>query len=126
MLQFYSPQDELTALREIRMMDAGSGYNTGSGTLEDGGTMISLGSNIRIFSTQTLITRMLSLSRYIHDSYNEIEKDVSLENNHPIYEIWPEAIQYMKDGMSMSDILDKSSEEEILEALRKFETNLQS
>ena len=42
--------------------------------------------------------------------------------SHEINEIWPEAIEYRKQGMSMSDILDKSSEEEILEALRKFET----
>jgi hypothetical protein len=127
MLQFYSPQDELTALREIRMMDAGSGYNTGSG---GGGTgshaSLSSGITGEIFSTQSLINRMLTLSKYVNDSYAEIadNTDPKILSEHPINKIWPEAVEYRKKGMSMSDILDKSSEGEILEALRKFETNL--
>lgn len=121
MLQFYSPQDELTALREIRMMDAGTGYNTGTdtGTGTDIGTD---GSAVHPFSVQSLINRMLILSKYVNDSYVEIQSNSDLADSHPINKIWPEAIEYRKSGMSMSDILDKSSEEEILEALRKFET----
>lgn len=124
MLQFYSPQDELTALREIRMMDAGTGYNTGTG---GGGTETGIGTETmivdgRVFSVQSLINRMLVLSKYVNDSYVEIQNNPVSMASHAINEIWPEAIEYRKQGMSMSDILDKSSEEEILEALRKFET----
>ena len=46
MLQFYSPQDELTALREIRMMDANSGYNTGTGGTGTGTASTSSGAEI--------------------------------------------------------------------------------
>lgn len=126
MLQFYSPQDELTALREIRMMDAGSGYNTGSGGSGTGSHSSLSTVTGEIFSTQSLINRMLTLSKYVNDSYQEIsdKQDPKILSEHPISKIWPEAVEYRKKGMSMSDILDKSSEEEILEALRKFETNL--
>lgn len=128
MLQFYSSQDELTALREIRMMDAGTGYNTGTGGGGTGtdvgtGTRMTIGSDeVGIFSVQSLINRMLMLSKYVNDSYAEIQNNPVSMANHEINKIWPEAIEYRKQGMSMSDILDKSSEEEILEALRKFET----
>lgn len=128
MLQFYSSQDELTALREIRMMDAGTGYNTGTGGGGTGtdvgtGTRATIGSDeVGIFSVQSLINRMLMLSKYVNDSYAEIQNNPVSMANHEINKIWPEAIEYRKQGMSMSDILDKSSEEEILEALRKFET----
>lgn len=118
MLQFYSPQDELTALREIRMMDAISGYNTGTGMSTVTPTIIQTG---EIFSTQSLINRMLILSKYVNDSYQMLAENPVEMTSHPISQIWPEAIEYRKQGMSMSDILDKSSEEEILEALRKFE-----
>lgn len=124
MLQFYSPQDELSALREIRMMDAGSGYNTGTGN-EGGGTgtgTVHITATGEIFSTQSLINRMLNLSKYVNDSYQEIVDNPVSAQSHVINQIWPEAIEYRKKGMSMSDILDKTSEEEILDALRKFET----
>lgn len=123
MLQFYSPQDELTALREIRMMDAGAGYNTGTGATAETGTRLTIETDVLdIFSVQSLINRMLILSKYVNDSYDEIQNNPVSMASHEINEIWPEAIEYRKQGMSMSDILDKSSEEEILEALRKFET----
>jgi len=126
MLQFYSPQDELTALREIRMMDAGSGYNTGTdgggGTGGGTGTVTPTAITGQIFSTQSLINRMLILSKYVNDSYQELSENPVAMSSHPINDIWPEAIEYRRKGMSMSDILDKSSEEEILEALRRFET----
>lgn len=127
MLQFYSPQDELTALREIRMMDAGSGYNTGTGTVAGTGTGGSVPPpfTAEIFSTQSLINRMLILSKYVNDSYQNLIDNPVAMSQHPINQIWPEAIEYRKQGMSMSDILDKSSEEEILEALRKFETSME-
>lgn len=128
MLQFYSPQDELSALREIRMMDAGMGYNTGTdgggGTGGGGGGTVTgtQAATGEIFSTQSLINRMLNLSKYVNDSYQEIVDNPVSAQSHVINQIWPEAIEYRKKGMSMSDILDKTSEEEILEALRKFET----
>ena len=127
MLQFYSPQDELTALREIRMMDTGSGYNTGTGTVAGTGTGGSVPPpfTAEIFSTQSLINRMLILSKYVNDSYQNLIDNPVAMSQHPINQIWPEAIEYRKQGMSMSDILDKSSEEEILEALRKFETSME-
>jgi len=121
MLQFYSPQDELTALREIRMMDANSGYNTGTGgtSTGTGGTSTS---SAEIFSTQSLLNRMMGLSKYVSDSYQEIQNDPTIASEHYINKIWPEALEYLKQGMNMSDMLDKMSEEEILEALQKFET----
>jgi hypothetical protein len=122
MLQFYSPQDELTALREIRMMDAISGYNTGSGSGSgsgSGGTASETG--VVPFSVQSIINRVLILSKYLNDSWNEIQANPELADNHKINEIWPEALEYKKQGMSVSEILDKSSEEEILEALQRFE-----
>lgn len=122
MLQFHSPQDELTALREIRMMDAGTGYNTGTGGGGGTGTVGTQTREAQPFSVQSLINRMLVLSKYVNDSYAEIQNNPVSMASHEINEIWPEAIEYRKQGMSMSDILDKSSEEEILEALRKFET----
>jgi hypothetical protein len=122
MMQFYSPKDEITALREIRMMDANSGYDTGTGSGGTGGTGTGpdLGTG-EIFSTQNLVTRMLILSKYVNDTFDKIKNNEVNMASHQINDIWPEAIEYKKRGMSMSDILDKSSEDEILTALFKFE-----
>jgi len=126
MMQFYSPKDEITALREIRMMDANIGYDTGSGGSGGGsGTGTAIESMTgEIFSTQNLVTRMLQLSKYVNDTYDKIQSDPVSMASHSINDIWPEAIEYKRQGMSMSDILDKSSEDEILSALFKFEDSI--
>jgi len=67
--------------------------------------------------------RVNNLSNYIANTYQYVKNLPKEEcENHPIHAIWPKAIDSMRQGTSFSDILNNSTEEELLVALEKFES----
>ncbi len=74
---------------------------------------------------QSVIHRILYLAKWISESYDSI-KDLPLEarQSQPAMTVWPRAIELLDQGMAMSDILGKTTEEEQIEALGRFETEI--
>lgn len=65
----------------------------------------------------SVFSQFASMARFMHNHYQ------STKNTKPdaqIASIWPKAFQKMSEGMAMSDVLDSSSNDEIIEALRKY------
>jgi len=124
MLRTYSIKDEASALREIRMMDVqGLTVSTEFSVTTDV-TDVDMGLDGESLSTQSVLNRMLLLAKYMTDAHVEGENDVVSAKSVSAGEIWPEALEALKNGMSMSDILDHSSEDEVLAALRRFEERM--
>lgn len=127
--------NEISALKELRniMMfeitpETGTGSSESSndesltGTDQGPGPM-QFGEAVTARSIlQSIINRILFMSRYVAESYQQIKTaDESERMSHPVMEIWPEAVEMFEKGMSMSEILDKTTEEEQLEALHRYE-----
>lgn len=143
-MRTYSVTDELSALRELRAMDVsgltlitgedpsdtpgvtevtGPGGETGGSemTLETADSLEIGGQSVN--SLRSVLNRVLFLSGYVSDSYEELKGLSSDERSrHRAYQVWPEAFEEMDKGKSMSDLLDSMPEEQIVEALRRFET----
>ena len=74
---------------------------------------------------QSVIHRILYLAKWISESYDAM-KDLPLESREtqPAMTVWPRAIELLDQGMAMSDILGKTTEEEQIEALERFESQI--
>lgn len=132
--------NEISALRELRnimmfeitpatgtvtSVPTSGSNNDGSlsATGPEGPELMQFGEAVTARSIlQSIINRILFMSRYVAESYQQIKTaDESERMSHPVMEIWPEAIEMFEKGMSMSEILDRTTEEEQLEALHRYE-----
>jgi hypothetical protein len=71
---------------------------------------------------RSVINRILYLAKWISENYDQI-KELSPEERegHPAMVVWPEAIALMDQGYAVSDILGKTTEEDQIAALERFE-----
>ena len=72
-------------------------------------------------SLSIFFARVLALSRWTSDQYQSMKNGEVMAESIGAEEIWPQAVQKLKEGMNMSQILDSSPEPEIIAALRKYE-----
>jgi hypothetical protein len=74
---------------------------------------------------QSVIHRILYLAKWVSENYDSI-KTLSAEDrsSHPLMGIWPRAVELLDQGLAMSDVLGKTTEEEQIEALEKFESEI--
>ena len=65
---------------------------------------------------------MLYVAKWVSESYDQI-RDLSPEERqgHPVMSVWPEAIALLDQGYAMSDILNKTTEEDQVNALKRFD-----
>lgn len=150
-MRTYSVTDELSALRELRAMDV-SGLTlvtepdpsdsepdpTGPGTGNETGTQNTAPSIVTELTAQgfavgglsantlrSVLNRVLFLAGYVSNAYEELKDAPKDEREqHRAYKVWPEAFEEMDKGKSMSDLLDTMSDEHIIEALRRFESDV--
>jgi hypothetical protein len=155
-MRVYSIDDELSALRELRMLDV-SGFTiitdgpeeppmtvppTGTPPPSTGGTggtiaetgRVTVGQDLMGFATsysglsvaptslRNVLNRVLYLAKFISDAYeNAVSENIEI-NKSLHYHIWPQAFEGLKNGQSVSDVLDSSSDHELMAALRRYET----
>lgn len=140
-MRIYSVDDELSALRELRMLDVegftvitestepsggGGGGGGGSGGSETINlTDISVKSYAGAMSVpptlRNVLNRVLYLARFISEGYeNAVASGVPVEETE-YYPVWPKAFEGLKEGLSVSDVMDASSDHELMGALRKYE-----
>lgn len=145
-MRIYSIDDEMSALRELRMLDVegftiitdigtdpitdpggGSGTGTGGGIGTETATGVDVGAESYMGAMsapptlRNVLNRVLYLARFISECYEN-----SLESGTPIeeasyYAVWPQAFEGLKSGKSVSDVMDGSSDHELMAALRKYE-----
>jgi hypothetical protein len=143
LMRSHSMDDELNMLRELRsvfLMNSTieTGPGTTGGVTETGQTTQQgvqtdepLGgmsaSQARIQPApqsmlRSVINRILYLAKWISENYDQI-KELSPEERegHPAMVVWPEAIALMDQGYAVSDILGKTTEEDQIAALERFE-----
>ena len=125
----YSVTDEATALRELRKLDVhqftvgtsgGSTTSTSSASKHSAsvisliqfGMMEEAPEGINKFDLNAFFARIADMARFVADQF---------KSNDAIADIWPDAVARMTDGANMSEILDSSSDDEILDALKKYE-----
>lgn len=144
-MRIYSVDDEMSALRELRMLDVegftivtdpdpsstgGSGSESGGGS---GGsetatvTGISAGAESYMGAMsapptlRNVLNRVLYLARFISEGYeNALASGTPIEKTE-YYAVWPQAFEGLKEGRSVSDVMDSSSDHELMSALRKYE-----
>ncbi|MBS1722337.1 MAG: hypothetical protein JSS66_04960 [Armatimonadetes bacterium] len=147
-MRVYSVDDELAALRELRMLDV-SGFTvitgptsgsdsattgtfgtSGSGAVgieaEEGGggaEPLALGMSAPV-SLRNVLNRVMYMARFINDAFDEANSTDTPVEEHPGYYVWPSAFQAMQEGKSVSDVMDESSDHEMLAALRRYETKM--
>lgn len=147
-MRIYSIDDELSALRELRMLDVsgftivtdptdtfsgGTGTATGGGggggsetaTLGTGepGPLGFVAASTPPPSLRNVLNRMLFLAKFISDAYEHAENENTPLDETQYYDVWPQAFEALKQGKSVSDVMDESSDHELMSALRKYETN---
>lgn len=76
---------------------------------------------------RSVINRILYLAKWISENYDHM-KDLSPEERegHPVMVVWPEAIALMDQGYALSDVLGKTTEEDQIAALERFEKEVGS
>lgn len=147
-MRIYSVDDEMSALRELRMLDVegftiitdpdptesgtGGGGSGGSGPGSGGSgtetvTGISAGAESYVGAMsapptlRNVLNRVLYLARFISEGYdNAIASGTPVEDTE-YYAVWPQAFEGLKSGRSVSDVMDSSSDHELMSALRKYE-----
>lgn len=148
-MRIYSIDDELAALRELRMLDVagftivtdpdvtgGTGGPTGTGGTGGGGatadtrslTHDEVGAGLSYAGAMSapptlrnVLNRVLYLARFISEGYeNAIASGNPVEETE-YYSVWPQAFDGLKAGKSVSDVMDNSSDRELMSALRKYE-----
>jgi hypothetical protein len=73
-------------------------------------------------SLRNVLNRVLYLAKFISDAYeNAVSENIEI-NKSLHYHIWPQAFEGLKNGQSVSDVLDSSSDHELMAALRRYET----
>ena len=133
-MRTHDMSDEINALRELRSVflmssTIDTGTSTGSGgndpdTAPLGGE--STGEARIQQSSQSVlrsvINRILYVAKWVSESYDQI-RDLSPEERqgHPVMSVWPEAIALLDQGYAMSDILNKTTEEDQVNALKRFD-----
>ena len=142
LMRSHSMDDELNMLRELRSVflmnttvETGPGTTgpgtTGTGTGQGMDTQGALGgmsaSQARVQPApqsmlRSVINRILYLAKWLSESYDQI-KDLSPEERegHPVMAVWPEAIVLMDQGYAVSDVLGKTTEEDQIAALERFD-----
>jgi hypothetical protein len=145
-MRIYSVDDEISALRELRMLDVegftivtdpdptpsdtgglgtGTGPGGGSSTITVSDVSVSAESYVGGMSApptlRNVLNRVLYLARFISEGYeNAVAAGKPIENTE-YYAVWPQAFDGLKDGRSVSDVMDSSSDHELMSALRKYE-----
>ena len=136
--------DDISMLKEIRMMDLGSGYGTGTGTgtgthtitvvsIQSGvigfsvlevGSQTSVGKITRAtLAGASMMTRVMTMCRYMRDVYHAQKANALADEELKFAQhVWPDALRMMQEGMSMTEILDITSETNLRDALIRFET----
>jgi hypothetical protein len=134
LMRSHDMNDELNMLRELRaMFFQGLTIITGSGTTYEGTTdtipppegMSAASMRARPAPQSMLrsvINRILYLAKWISENYDQI-KDMTPEERagHPAMVVWPEAIALMDQGYAISDVLGKTTDEDQIAALERFE-----
>jgi hypothetical protein len=70
---------------------------------------------------RNVLNRVLYLARFISEGYeNAIASGTPVEETE-YYAVWPQAFEGLKLGRSVSDVMDNSSDYELMSALRKYE-----
>lgn len=140
-MRVYSIDDEMSALKELRMLDV-EGFTIvtepdptelSGGGGPTGNTSMATATNesVRIESymgamsapptLRNVLNRVLYLARFISEGYENAEaSNIPIENT-DYYAVWPQAFEGLKNGKSVSDVMDNSSDHELMSALRKYE-----
>lgn len=140
-MRTYSVDDEMSALRELRMLDV-AGFtiitDSATGDIDDGeitdpgtntGTINSISVGIKSYvgamaappTLRNVLNRVLYLARFISEGYdNAVAAGKPVEDTE-YYAVWPQAFEGLKSGRSVSDVMDSSSDHELMSALRKYE-----
>lgn len=136
MMRVKTASDDLTQLREIRMMDVNGSYQTTSGATHvtnvevqpfsamDIGTQTVEGKASReALSSSSMINRVMTMCRYIRDAHQAIKSGTLSDEEKTFAEfVWAQALQLMDSGQSMSEIMDITPEKDMRDALIRFET----